>query len=99
MGKTKSTRGALAKKKDPQQVAVAWRDPFDQRELHVELFEIDALATKIDSRTICRVIAKAQGVDSDKLNMYFCQGSEPLKPKQKTTWRSPTSRGMLRMPL
>ena len=84
MPKTKSTRGALAKKKDPQQVAVAWRDPFDQRELHVELFEIDALATKIDARIVCRVVAKAQGVDSNKLNIYFCQGSEALNPKQKT---------------
>ena len=83
-GKPKSAGGKLTKKKPPQQVAVAWRDPFDKRELRTELFTIDALAKHVDARTICRVVAKAQGVDSDKLNIYFCQGQEALNPKMAT---------------
>ena len=83
-GKPKSAGGRLAKKKAPQQVAVAWRNPFNQNELMTELFTIDALAKHVDARTICRVVAKAQGVDTDQLSVFFCQGSEPLNPKQKT---------------
>ena len=83
-GKPKSAGGKIAKKKPPQTVAVAWRDPFDKRELRTELFKIDALAKHVDARTICRVVAKAQGVDSDKLDIFFCQGEEPLNPKMAT---------------
>ena len=83
-GKPKSAGGRLAKKKPPQVVAVAWRDPHDHRELRTELFNIDCEAKKIDSRTVCRVVAKAQGVDTEQLNIFFCHGSEPLNPKQKT---------------
>ena len=83
-GKPKSAGGKIAKKKPPQTVAVAWRDPFDKRELRTELFTIDALAKHVDGRTICRVVAKAQGVDTDKLDIFFCQGEEPLNPKMAT---------------
>ena len=83
-GKPKSAGGRLAKKKAPQQVAVAWRNPFNQTELMTELFTIDALAKHVDGRTVCRVVAKAQGVESSALNIYFCQGQEALNPKMAT---------------
>ena len=84
MPRTKSTKALAKKPAPPQKVVVSWRDPFDHRQMPQGHFTIDAEATQIDSRCVCRAVAKAQGVDASVLLIYFSAGSEPLNPRQKT---------------